>query len=95
MSVTIHSSVTNWLVYAYCSGGNNSEPEEGEVNESGSEKSGNESDSDAGSDKSEEFNDGYDENLMGDDEDRRRSLPWDEYVCGVQCSWSAYLMNVM
>lgn len=50
-------------------GGNNSEPEEGEVNESGS---GNESDSDAGSDKSEEFNDGYDENLMGDDEDRRR-----------------------
>lgn len=52
--------------------GNNSEPEEGEVNESGSEKSGNDSDSDAGSDKSEEFNDGYDENLMGDEEDRRR-----------------------
>ncbi|XP_054282187.1 RNA polymerase-associated protein RTF1 homolog [Macrosteles quadrilineatus] len=42
-----------------------SEPEEGEVSDS------DESDSDS-SDSQEEFNDGYDENLMGDEEDRRR-----------------------
>ncbi|GIX92916.1 RNA polymerase-associated protein RTF1 homolog [Caerostris darwini] len=48
--------------------GNNapsSEPEEGEVSDSGS-GSGDASDSD------DEFNDGYDENLMGDEEDKAR-----------------------
>ncbi|RZF45419.1 hypothetical protein LSTR_LSTR002862 [Laodelphax striatellus] len=45
-----------------------SEPEEGEVSDS--DDSG---DSDSSSDLSqEEFNDGYDENLMGDEEDQRR-----------------------
>jgi len=60
--------------------GSNSEGEENAKADSASNKSGSESGSDneagsddeAGSDKSEEFNDGYDENLMGDEEDRRR-----------------------
>lgn len=42
-----------------------SEPEEGEV--SSSEDGGS-----SGSDQEEKFNDGYDENLIGDDEDRKR-----------------------
>lgn len=48
-----------------------SEPEEGEVSDSDS-GSGEASDSD------DEFNDGYDENLMGDDEDRARLMQMTE-----------------
>ncbi|XP_034235449.1 RNA polymerase-associated protein RTF1 homolog [Thrips palmi] len=45
--------------------GKTSEPEEGEVSDSGS-------DSDDSDSSQEEFNDGYDENLMGDEEDQAR-----------------------
>lgn len=48
-----------------------SEPEEGEVSDSGS-GSGEASDSD------DEFNDGYDENLMGDEEDKARLMQMTE-----------------
>eukprot|EP00058_Branchiostoma_floridae_P003719 XP_002589207.1 hypothetical protein BRAFLDRAFT_120771 [Branchiostoma floridae] len=48
-----------------------SEPEEGEVSDSDSSSSYSGSDSGSGSDN-EQFNDGYDDDLMGDDEDRAR-----------------------
>ncbi|XP_014253424.1 RNA polymerase-associated protein RTF1 homolog [Cimex lectularius] len=54
--------------------GNNdkhSEPEEGEVSESGSNASGDD-DEDSSDSSQDEFNDGYDENLMGDEEDKAR-----------------------
>lgn len=50
-------------------GAQSSEPEEGEVSDSGSE-AGDGSDSDGSIE--EEFSDGYDENLMGDEEDQAR-----------------------
>ncbi|GAB6024960.1 RNA polymerase-associated protein rtf1 [Chamberlinius hualienensis] len=46
-----------------------SEPEEGEVSDSDADSSAGEVDSDI---SDEEFNDGYDENLMGDEEDQAR-----------------------
>lgn len=46
---------------------NSSEPEEGEVSDSASEASSGEDDSSL---EDEEFNDGYDEHLMGDEEDK-------------------------
>lgn len=45
-----------------------SEPEEGEVSDSDNSGSG----GDSASDSDDEFNDGYDENLMGDEEDQAR-----------------------
>ncbi|XP_074661868.1 RNA polymerase-associated protein RTF1 homolog [Tubulanus polymorphus] len=51
-----------------------SEPEEGEISDSGSEKSVQKSEAESSDDSDsgpEEFHDGYDENLMGDEEDRR------------------------
>uniref|UniRef100_A0A2R5LKV4 Putative rna polymerase-associated protein rtf1 n=1 Tax=Ornithodoros turicata TaxID=34597 RepID=A0A2R5LKV4_9ACAR len=53
--------------HSSASGSSSSEPEEGEVSGSSSGESGDDDDP-----EDEEFNDGYDENLMGDEEDQAR-----------------------